>query len=981
MTEIKEEDLYSRQIYAIGSKAMEKLTKSSVLISGMGAVGVEIAKNVILAGVKNVTIHDTRLTTLDDLAANFYLNDSNIGTNRAIACSKLLMKLNRYVSLAVNTDALTNELILQNQCFVLTDWHSSKEISEYSAFCHKNGIKFLFADVRGLFSFIFADNGKDFLIRKQDDTEPIRFDVAHISNDPQGIVTTSNPHGHGLETSGHIKFAGVEGMTEVNNQTFKYKKVKNDKYRIVIGDTTKFGKFVNNNNTAVAIEVKAAKKESYKDWTAVMKNPKGLFYEFDFSKLESHAQTLLFFLSYYNIITDSPAVDFPALLESAKQINENTKLVDSIDEVLLRNFANTTLSIISPMSSIVGGITGQEVMKSLTGQFTPIKQIVTLSYTDAIPDINNVDFAPKNDRYDAYRRIFGNKQQEIMSDLNYFLIGAGALGCELLKNWAMMGVATSEKGKITVTDMDQIAVSNLSRQFLFHEEDVGKMKSEIATKSAKEFNPSIKIEHHINRLDETTAADVYNEEFYKTLSGVCNALDNIPTRQFSDQLCVQRLTSLLESGTQGTKCNFEVYIPHKTQSYSSIGNYEGGGVPMCTIHEFPTNISHTITWSLDLFGNMFESDPETVNSFLKDKDYVKHMKEEDIGHVKTAIEIVEKMLINNKPNDYKDCVLLMRNVYQKSFIDLIHEVLKKNPVDSVDDQGRKFWLSEGRRLPHPLDFDENDELTKEFIKYGARLISEVYDIKVTDEDPMEILRNNDFQRFSQKENSDANKEINNDIHSNLRETCKPLKSFSFEKDDPSNGHVDFIYATANLRAKCYGIITENKMEVKRIAGNIVPALATTTSLVCGFVCMEMYKLHSHIPKDISEFRWGAVNLSNNFISLFEPGLATTEIVQTTGEKFNFWDKWTFDDLPVSDIMKALESSTKGTISMLTIGDIIVYADFNERDEVKLGKKVSEVLKELNIPLKPGTLYIKAKVLINDENNNSINHPPVYFKVN
>lgn len=42
--------------------------------------------------------------------------------------------------------------------------------------------------------------------------------------------------------------------------------------------------------------------------------------------------------------------------------------------------------------------------------------------------------------------------------------------------------------------------------------------------------------------------------------------------------------------------------------------------------------------------------------------------------------------------------------------------------------------------------------------------------------------------------------------------------------------------------------------------------------------------------------------------------------------------------------KALESSTKGTISILTIGGIIVCADYNERDEMKLGKKVSKVLK-------------------------------------
>ena len=50
-------------------------------------------------------------------------------------------------------------------------------------------------------------------------------------------------------------------------------------------------------------------------------------------------------------------------------------------------------------------------------------------------------------------------------------IGAGAIGCEMLKNWALMGIATGQ-GKVTVTDMDVIETSNLSRQFLFRPKDV-----------------------------------------------------------------------------------------------------------------------------------------------------------------------------------------------------------------------------------------------------------------------------------------------------------------------------------------------------------------------------------------------------------------------------------------------------------------------------------------------------------------------------
>ena len=51
-------------------------------------------------------------------------------------------------------------------------------------------------------------------------------------------------------------------------------------------------------------------------------------------------------------------------------------------------------------------------------------------------------------------------------------VGAGAIGCELLKNWAMMGLGCSDSGKVFVTDMDIIEKSNLNRQFLFRPKDV-----------------------------------------------------------------------------------------------------------------------------------------------------------------------------------------------------------------------------------------------------------------------------------------------------------------------------------------------------------------------------------------------------------------------------------------------------------------------------------------------------------------------------
>jgi molybdopterin/thiamine biosynthesis adenylyltransferase len=81
----------------MGREAQKRMASSDVLISGLNGLGVEVAKNVTLAGVKSVTLHDSTPTAWSDLAAQFYLTESDLGKPRAAACVSKLAELNRYV--------------------------------------------------------------------------------------------------------------------------------------------------------------------------------------------------------------------------------------------------------------------------------------------------------------------------------------------------------------------------------------------------------------------------------------------------------------------------------------------------------------------------------------------------------------------------------------------------------------------------------------------------------------------------------------------------------------------------------------------------------------------------------------------------------------------------------------------------------------------------------------------------------------------
>jgi len=99
------------------------------------------------------------------------------------------------------------------------------------------------------------------------------------------------------------------------------------------------------------------------------------------------------------------------------------------------------------------------------------------------------------------------------------MVGAGALGCEFLKNFALMGVCCSRKGKLTITDDDVIEKSNLSRQFLFRDWNIGQSKSTVAATAASTINSGLHVEALQNRVSPETE-NVFNDAFLERLDCV-----------------------------------------------------------------------------------------------------------------------------------------------------------------------------------------------------------------------------------------------------------------------------------------------------------------------------------------------------------------------------------------------------------------------------------------------------------------------------
>jgi ubiquitin-activating enzyme E1 len=551
-----------------------------------------------------------------------------------------------------------------------------------------------------------------------------------------------------------------------------------------------------------------------------------------------------------------------------------------------------------------------------------------LDALDVLPDSylstrkeNSDDYEDMFNRYDGQRRIFGSLP---IADQRVFVVGSGAVGCEHIKNLTMMGVGTSDLGKVIVTDMDSIELSNLNRQFLFRSDDIGEPKSEVAVKKAKTMNPLMNIEAHTRRVGKETE-DVYDSTFMKNQTIVMNALDNVQARKYMDGRCVNSHTPLLECGTLGTIGSVQVVYPNVTESYSSFEDADQkDAIPVCTLKLFPSTFEHVVEYARSSFESYFSAPQATYLKLSNDLESLDQMGPTDL--LTTHKEVLT--LIENCKN-FKYCIRRAFNVFHQMFRDPVSQLIRKYPEDHKTEDGDTFW-SGSKIFPTVIYFDIENETHVDFIirfshvwadslgipqskrypvNHVGRFKKFIQTLKVPDEVKNEDV---DLDEDKDKDNSEDNEEKTEpEVDDNLlRQQIKmmvqkaaPLLTniapAEFEKDDDSNNHVDFMTDVSNLRAENYHIPTKDRLHVKGVAGKIIPAIATTTSIVSGLMSLEFCKIvyASTLPKSegyatCSRFRYGTFNLGS---ATFAFGDSIPPKVQKVGKKeYTIWSTDSFD---------------------------------------------------------------------------------------
>lgn len=952
-----DESLYSRQLYVLGHEAMKRMGASNVLIVGLKGLGVEVAKNVALAGVKSLALYDPNPAALADLSAQFFLRPDDVGKPRDEVTTPRVAELNAYTPVTIHkTQSLTTDLnqLSKYQVIVLTETPLKDQII-ISEYCHRHGIYLIIADTFGLFGYVFTDFGKKFTIGDATGENPVNGIIADIDN--EGLVSALDETRHGLEDGDFVTFTEIKGMEGLNNAAPRKVTVKGP-YTFSIGDVAGLGTY---ERGGLFQQVKMPKFIDFQSLSDQIKKPELLisdFAKFDRpQQLHVGIQALHQFADSHTGQLPRPHNDSDAqeVLEYTKLLAKATGMDTEIDEKLITELSYQAQGDLGPMAAFFGGLAAQEVLKSVSGKFNPIVQWFYMDSLESLPaSVKRSEelCRPIGSRYDGQIVVFGKEFQNKIANVNEFLVGSGAIGCEMLKNYAMIGLATGEKGKITVTDNDSIEKSNLNRQFLFRNRDVGKPKSECAAQVVQDMNPDLK--GKIVSLTDRIGPDsehVFNEEFWQQLDGVTNALDNIEARTYVDRRCVFFMKPLLESGTLGTKANSQVVLPRLTESYSSSRDPPEQSFPMCTLRSFPNRIEHTIAWARDLFESSFAGPPETCNLYLSQPDFIQKALRQQ-GNEKQTLDNLKSFLVTDKPLTFDDCITWARQKFEDQYNNAIQQLLYNFPKDSKTSSGQPFW-SGPKRAPTPLKFDPQDSTHISFIIAGANLHAFNYGIKtpkVGKDHYVKVMSDMIIPEFKPDSNvkiqandsdPDPNANTNNtssdsDDFQKIVEVLPDPKSLAgfrlvpveFEKDDDTNHHIDFITAASNLRAMNYDIQVADRHKTKFIAGKIIPAIATTTALVTGLVILELYKIIDG-KTDLEQYKNGFVNLALPFFGFSEPiaspkGKYKGRDGDVTIDKL--WDRFEVEDITLQEFLDWFDQ--KGlSVSMVSSGVSLLYASF------------------------------------------------------
>lgn len=901
----KDDERYSRQTYAVGKEVMGKLSETSVLVVGYNTMSQEVIKNLALQGFNSISIVNNKQLDSNQ-KTGLYFKQASDGSINLDSIRKLNPTINiNQVNPFDSNNEFISEKINQYNLVIITN-STYEDANALNRICHKNSIPFIMAGCYGIMGYVFNDFGEKFIVH---DVDGKQYNYLIVDELTEKTMTFRDKH--------ELDDGDVLEIITTDNQihNIKLRRTINPvqiDFKEAIGLSKDSIKSVIKKKVPVEHRFKML-KDNYNKIDSIIAD-----FSIDFNRANDLHELHRAYDSYFNSEGKSPDAwsnpDFDVFTNHIKDWESRS---DDF-KILAKKFCFTLKGDVLPFASIIAAVVSHESLKAISHKYEPIVQWYYTDYYDLITreeienfsDNQRLNYRSTN-KYEGLINVFGKKFLDKIQKTVPFIVGSGAIGCELVKNLGMIGLK-----KMVLTDNDRIEKSNLSRQFLFNDTDIYKSKASTAASKIKQFNSDTDVVVFEQKVCTDTEF-IFNEDFHNYIDIYMLALDNNDARAYMDEQAIKYDKPMINSGTEGTLGNVQVIVPHLTESYGSAKDPEQKSTyPICTIKSFPYRPEHTIQWARELFETEFNTMPALIEKYR------------DIGNMVVANESDIKQFYRQifkfknweySPTGYFN---LLSSIYHDNFVSNVNELI--NEYSNPNNPNKKE-LKEGDKLP--IHLEVTCSLIDEFMTHGFNILNQMFKTTYTYTSSEEIKPTVFTKSIDSLVYDEVLGEIT-DIISNIPKAYK----VDFEKDDEGLGHVQFVTECANMRNEQYSIPKSDFYTTRKIAGNIIPAMITTTSLISGFQVMEFIKLvkfytpgkylTKSFDSDIDIYKNRFVNMNKNYIDGPNPPIPSTTVVNDM--KISLWTKMKVNSKITSEAIKQIEKILGTKVEFMTNGSKEVY---------------------------------------------------------
>lgn len=326
----------------------------------------------------------------------------------------------------------------------------------------------------------------------------------------------------------------------------------------------------------------------------------------------------------------------------------------------------------------------------------------------------------------------------------------------------------------------------------------------MAAETASKFNPNVKLVPHFANIMDTTQFPL---KWFQSFDIVYNALDNRDARTYVNKMCLTANVPLIETGTSGFRGQTQAIVGGLTECFECNPKPTPKSFAVCTIRSTPSQPIHCIVWAKSyLFSQLFDGEQEEA---VPDAQEANENAEELQKLQKEANELREIRESISSPK-------FAEKFFAKCFS---YDIERLASIDTM-------WMT--RTKPVPLNFQD---LMKEATKDG--------DLK--------SLAASALKKDQAIWTIPETFAVLIDSTERLQARYNPDAPISFDKDDEDT--LDFVAAASILRSQIFSIELKSKFEIKQMAGNIIPAIATTNAIIAGLCVLQSFKVLKALKDD------------------------------------------------------------------------------------------------------------------------------------